>query len=77
MILKFCKGTFFAELFGREKLRFLKLHLKQMIPAEMQSHHSVFVFSTIYAAFHRFNFCQEDFTGIQVFIVLSFTSEYM
>ena len=67
----------FADSFGRKKYSFLKQHYEQMMPDPLQSHPSVCGFYTIYAAFHLFNFRQDDFTGVQDVNVLSIISNYM
>ena len=46
------------------------------MPAQLQSHPSVCGFYTIYAAFQRFKFCQEEITRVQGFNVFSFTCNY-
>ena len=67
----------FADPLGRKKYNFLKQHYEQMMPELLQSHPSVCGFYTIYAAFHLFNFRQEEFTGVHDVNVLSFISIYM
>ena len=64
MIAKSCQIFYFADSLGRKKYRFLKQQYEQMMPEPLQSHPIVWVFYTIYAAFHLFKFQQEEFTGI-------------
>ena len=77
MIAKFCHDLYFADYLERKKNPFLKQNYKQMMPAPLQFRHSVCVFYTIYAAFHLFNFCQEEITGVQDYNVLCFICNYM
>ena len=74
MIANFQHELYFEDSLGRPS--FLKHHYKQMMPAPLQSHHSVCGFYTIYAAFHLFKFRQEEFTGVHDVNVLSFMSNY-
>ena len=48
-----------------------------MMPALLQSHPSVCGFYTIYAAFHLFEFRQEEITGVHDVNILSFISNFM
>ena len=59
------------------KYSFLKHQYKQMMPASLQSDSSVCGFYTIFAAFHLFNFRQEEITGVLDVNVFSFISIYM
>ena len=68
---------YFADSLGRKKYSFLKQHYEQMMPEPKQSHLSVCGFYTIYAAFHLFNFRQEELTGVDDVNLLSFISNYM
>ena len=68
---------FFADSLGPKMYSFLKQHYEQMMPEPLQSHPSVCGFYTIYAAFHLFNFRQEEITGVHDVNVLSFVSNYM
>ena len=77
MIANFCQILYFADSLGRKKYSFLKQQYEQMMPEPLQSHPSVYGFSTIYAAFHLFKFRQEEITGVHDVIVLSFISNYM
>ena len=67
----------FADSLGCKRYSFLNNndnhHYKQMMPAPLQSHPSVCVFYTIFAAFHRFKLRQEEITGVHDDNVLSFT----
>ena len=47
------------------------------MPEPLQSHPSFRSFYTIYAAFHLFNFRQEEITGVHDVNVFSFISTYM
>ena len=67
---------YFADYFGQKKYSFLKQY-DHMVPEPLQSHPSVCGFYTIYAAFHLFNFRQEEITGVHDVNVLSFRSNYM
>ena len=77
MIANSCQKMFFADSLGRKKYSFLKQHYEQMIPQPLQSHPSVCGFYTIYAAFHLFEFRQEEITGVRDVNVLSFISNYL
>ena len=77
MIANFQHELYFADSLGRQDYSFLKQHYKQMMPAPVQSHPNVCGFYTIYAAFHLLNFRQEETTGVQDVIVLSFISNFM
>ena len=70
LIAKSCQILYFADSLGRDMYSFLKQHY-------IQSHPSVCGFYTIYAAFHLFNFRQEENTGVRDVNVLSFISNYM
>ena len=52
-------------------------HYKRMMPAPLQSHPSVYGFYTKSAAFHLFQFRQEEITVVHDVNVLSFISNYM
>ena len=67
---------YFADSQGRKKYSFLKQLYEQMMPEPLQSHSSVCSFYTIYAAFHLFQFRQEEITGVHDVNVLSFISNY-
>ena len=78
MIAKFRHELYFADSLGCKKYSFLNnLYYKQMMPAPLQSHPSVCGFYTIYAAFHLFQFRQEEITGVHDVNVHSFISNYM
>ena len=77
MIAKFRHEMYFADFLGRKKYRFFEQHYKQMMPTQIQSHPSVCSFYSIYVAFHRINFCQEEFTRLQTFIVLRLINNYI
>ena len=68
---------YFADSLGCKGYSFLKQHYKQMMPAPLQSHPSVYGFYTMYAAFHLFKFRQEEITGVYDVNVLSFICNYM
>ena len=68
---------YFADSLGRKKYSFLKRRYEQMMPEPPQSHPSVCGFYTIYAAFHLFEFRQEEPAGIHDVNVFSFISNYM
>ena len=68
---------FFADFLGGDKYSFLKHQYKQMKPELLQSRPRFCAFYMVYAAFHLFKFRQEESTGVQVFNVLSFLSNYM
>ena len=73
MIANFRHELYFADSFGC-KGSFLNnnnQHYKQMMPAPLQCHPSVFGSYTIYAAFHLFKFRQEEITGVHDVNVLS------
>ena len=77
MIANFWRDIYFAESLGCNDYSFLKQHYKQMMPAPLLSHPSVCGFYTMYAAFHLFQFQQEEITGVHDVNVLSFISNYM
>ena len=79
MIKNSRQNLYFADSLGREKysFSFLKQHYEQMMPEPLQSHPSVCGFYTIHAAFHLFNFRQEEITGVHDVNVLSFICIYM
>ena len=77
MIANSCQILYFADSLGRKKYSFLKEQYEQMMPEPLQSHSSVCVFYTIYAAFHVFKFRQEEITGVHDVNLLSFISNYM
>ena len=68
---------YFGDSLGRKKYNFLKQQYKQIMSEPIQSHPSVCGFYTISAAFHLFNFRQEEITGVHDVIVLSIISNYM
>ena len=63
-IANFRRELYFADSPGRKKYNFLKQHYEQMMPEPLESLPSVCGFHTIYAAFHLFNFRQEEITGV-------------
>ena len=63
MIANSRQNLLFADSLGRGKYSFLKQHCKQMMPQALQSHPSVCGFYKMNAAFHRFDFPQEEITG--------------
>ena len=77
LIANSCQILYFAESRGRKRYSFLKQDYQQMMPEPLQSHPSVCGFYTIYAAFHLFNFRQEEITGVHEVNVLSFILNYM
>ena len=77
LIANFRHELYFADFLGRKGYSFLKQHYKQMMPAPLQSHPSVYGFYTIYAAFHLFKFLQEEITGVDDVNVLSFIRNYV
>ena len=78
MIANFRHELYFADSLGCKGYSFLNnQHYKQMMPARLQSHPSVWGFQTIYAAFHLFKFQQEQITGVHDVNVLSFISNYL
>ena len=78
MIANFRHEFYFADSLGCKGYSFLNnQHYKQMMAAPLPSHPSVCGFYTIYAAFHLFNFRQEEVTGVQDVNVLSFISNDM
>ena len=68
---------YFADFLGRKKYSFLKQQNEQMMPEPLQSHPSVCGFYTIYAAFHPFQFRQDEITGVHDVNVLSFICNYI
>ena len=61
MIANFRHELYFADFFVCKGYSFLNnQHYKQMMPAHLQSHPSVFGFYILYAAFHFFKFRQEE-----------------
>ena len=77
MIANFRHEWYFVDSLGCKGYRFFNnQHYKQTMPAPLQSHPSVCVFYTIYAAFHLFKF-REGITGVHDVIVLSFISNYV
>ena len=68
---------YFADSLGRKKYSFLKQQYEQILTEPLQSHPSVCGFYTIYAAFHLFQFRQEEITVVHDVNVLSFISNYM
>ena len=77
MIANSRQKMFFEDSLGRKMYSFLKQQYVQMMPDPLQSHPSVCGFYTIYAAFRRFKFRQEETTGVHDVNVLSFISNYM
>ena len=77
MIANSRQKLYFADSLGRKKYSILKQQYEQMMPEPLQSHSSVCGFYTIYAAFHLFQFRQEEITGVHDVNVLSFISNYM
>ena len=77
MIAKSRQILCFADSLGRKLYRFLKQQYEQMMPETLQSHPSVCGFYSIFAAFHLFNFRQEEIKGVQDVNVLSFISNYI
>ena len=77
MIANSRQKLYFADSLGSKNYSFLKQQYEQMMPEPLQSHPSVCGFYTIYAAFHLFNFRQEEITGVLDVNVLSFISNYM
>ena len=77
MIANSCQKLYFADTLGRKKYSFLKQQYEQILPEPLQSHPSVCGFYMIYAAFHLFQFRQEEITGVHDVNVLSFISNYM
>ena len=73
MTANFRHQLFFADSLGCKMYSFLNnQHYKQMMPAPLQSHPSVCVSFTIYAAFHLFKFRQEEITRVHDVNVLFF-----
>ena len=70
-----CQILHSAESAARKQYSFLKQQFEQMMPEPLQSHSNVCAFDTIYAAFHLFEFGQEEITGFHDVNVLSFVSE--
>ena len=80
LIANFRHELYFADSLGCKVYSFLnnnKQHYKQMMPAPLQSHPSVWGFYTRYAAFLLFKFPQEEITGVHDIIKLSFISNFM
>ena len=77
MIANSRQKVFFADSLGRKKYSFLTQQYEQIVPEPLQSHPSVCLFYTIYAAFHLFKFRQEKITGVHDVNVLSLISNYM
>ena len=77
MIANSCQILCFADPLVRKTYSFLKQQYEQMMPETLQTHSSVCFFHTIYAAFHLFNFQQEEITGVNDVTALSFISNYM
>ena len=75
MIANFRHELYFADSLGCKGYTFFNNQdYKQMMPTPLQSHPTVCGFYTIYAAFHRLKFRQEEITGVKV---LSFIGNYM
>ena len=74
MIAKFHHELCFADSLGLSinNYPFLKRKYNQMVRTRLQGHSSVCRFYTIYAAFHLFEFQQEEITGFHDVNVLSF-----
>ena len=77
MIANCRQKLYFADSLGGKKYSFLKQQFEQMMPEPLQSHPSVCGFNTVYAAFHLFEFRQEEITGVHDVNVLSFISKHM
>ena len=82
MIAKFWHELYFADSLGCKGYSFLNnnnnnQHYKQMMPAPLQSHPSVYGFYTSCAAFCLLKFRQEEITGVHDVNVLSFIRKYM
>ena len=78
MTANFRHELYFADSLWGKGCSFLNnQHYKQIIPAPLQSHPSVCGFYTINAAFHLFNFRQEEITGVHLVNLLSFISNDM
>ena len=60
-----------------KKYSLLKQQHEQRMQKPLQSHRSVCGFYTMYAAFHFFEYRQEEITGVHGVFVLSFISNYM
>ena len=67
----------FADSLGRKKYSFLKQQYEKMMPEPLQSRPSVCSFYTIYAAFHPFQFRQDEITGVHDVNVISFICNYI
>ena len=67
---------YFADSLDRAMCSFFKQQHKQLMLEPLQSHPSVCGFCTIYAAFHQFNFRQDEIWWIHDVRVFSFTSDY-
>ena len=76
MIASSRQKMYFADSPARKKYSFLKQQFEQMMTEPLQSHPSVCGFYTIFVAFHRFKFRQEEITGVHIVNVLSFISNY-
>ena len=68
---------YFADSLGRKKYNFFKQQDEQKMPEPLQSHPSVCGFYTTYAAFHLFEFRQEENTGVYDVNILSIIGNYM
>ena len=77
MIANSRQKLYFADSLARKRYSFLTQQYEQMMPEPLQSDPSVCDFYTIYAAFHLFNFRQEDITGVHDVNVISFIGNYM
>ena len=78
--IKFANSSqilFFAESLGRKEYSFFKQQYEHMMLEPLQSNPSVCSFYTIYAAFHLFQFRQEEITGVHDVDVFSFISNCM
>ena len=74
MIANYCQILYFAESLGRKMYSSFKQQYEEMTPESLQSHPSVCVFYTIYAAFDVFKFRQEEYAGAPDVNLLSFIS---
>ena len=76
MIANSRRNLFFADSLGRKKYSSIKQLYEQMMPETLQTHPSVCGFYKIYAAFHLFEFRQEEITGVHDLNVLSLICNY-
>ena len=70
--------TYFSDSLGLsiKNYPFFKQKCRQVIPTRRQGNPSVCGFYTMYAAFHRFKFQQEELTGVIDVKVFSFAGKY-